>query len=47
MVKESELELHVNKLIEVGLTDRSIIDYLTSTTEFKKNEIYDYLKSIK
>ncbi len=47
MIKESDLELHVNKLIEVGLTDRSIIDYLTSTTEFKKNEIYDYLKNIK
>ncbi len=47
MVKESDLAKHVDKLIEVGLSDKSIIDYLTSTTEFKKNYIYDYLKNNK
>ncbi len=43
----SELSKHINKLSEVGLSDRSIIDYLTSTTDFKKNEIYEYLKQSK
>ncbi len=47
IVKESDLTIHVNKLKELGLTDKSIIDYLTSTTEFKKNDIYEYLKSNK
>lgn len=43
--KVNELEVHVNKLVEVGLSDRSIIDYLTSTTEYKKNDIYEILKN--
>ncbi len=47
MIKVSELSIHINKLVEVGLSDKSIIDYLTSTTEFKKNDIYNYLKNNK
>ncbi|NQX83459.1 MAG: 16S rRNA (cytidine(1402)-2'-O)-methyltransferase [Mycoplasmataceae bacterium] len=42
-----DYKIHINKLIEVGLDDKSIIHYLTSTTKFKKNDIYNYLKTIK
>ncbi len=44
---ESPLSASVDKLIALGLTDKSIIDYLTSTTEYKKNDIYEYLKTNK
>lgn len=47
MIKESNLEVHVDKLQEVGLSDKSIIQYLTTTQDLKKNDIYEYLKNKK
>ncbi len=44
---KNEFETHIDKLIELGLSDRDVISYLTSTTDFKKNEIYEYLKNNK
>ncbi len=45
IVVESDMEASINMLIEVGVNNKDIIKYLTSTTEFKKNDIYDYLKN--
>ncbi len=41
------LETHIDKLIELNLSYRGVISYLTSTTDFKNNEIYEYLKNNK
>ncbi len=42
---EEDYKASVDKLLEIGLSGKSIIDFLTSTTNFKKNEIYEYLKT--
>ncbi len=40
-----DLNKHVDKLLELNLSNKDIIDYLTSMNKFKKNKIYDYLKT--
>ncbi len=45
IVIEDELNVHVDKLLELGLDGKSIIEYLTSIKKFKKNDIYEFLKT--
>lgn len=42
--KEEDISIYIEPLLKEGLTDKSIVNYLTSTTTLKKNDIYDYLK---
>ncbi len=43
--KEEKPSPHIKKLKSLGLSNKDIIDYLTNFQKFKKNEIYDLLKS--
>ncbi len=43
--KEDPLRKHIESLREEGMTDKSIINYLTKNTSFKKNDIYNFLKN--
>ena len=47
MQKVDNLKIHVDSLLKEGLSEKSIISYLTSNTKLKKNDIYNYLKTIK
>lgn len=47
IIKEEDFKIHVDKLLELGIQNQKIINYLTFTKNFKKNDIYNYLKSIK
>lgn len=43
--KEIDLSSYIEPLIIQGMTDKSIVNYLISTTNLKKNDIYEYLKN--
>lgn len=45
--KEKTFKKPVDILLKEGLTDKTIINFMIKTTEFKKNDIYNYLKEIK
>lgn len=44
LVKEIDLAEYIEPLLKQGMSDKSIIDYLTSTTKLRKNDIYNFLK---
>ncbi len=47
LTQEDDLTKHVDDLERLGLSNKSIIEYLVSNTKFKKNDIYNYLKNNK
>ncbi len=47
LIIERDFKIAVDKLIKLNINNRNIINYLTSTTDFKKNDIYNYLKNNK
>lgn len=42
--KKEDISIYIEPLLKEGFTDKSIVNYLTSITKLKKNDIYDYLK---
>ncbi len=42
-----DLDLNIKKLLEEGLNSKSILNYLSFSTEYKKNQIYERLKKLK
>lgn len=43
--KELDLSSYIDPLLIQGMTDKSIVNYLSETTTLKKNDIYEYLKN--